>query len=244
MKPLELTGAIFGKLTALRPVQKDGVRLWLCKCTCGTSVPIAAGSLNAGQRTSCGRCPDQLVGKTFGLLTVLRRAPTMSSWSSESRSQPHTRYHCVCKCGTPRVVDGTKLVNGSTRSCGCIRKGTAYRSRLPPGEALRNSVISSYRSNARRKNLPYQLSDARASKLLTSTCFYCGAPPSRPAIRAGMRGQFLYNGIDRLDNRRGYTVKNSVPCCTLCNYKKGNQSADEFLTWVRKVATHSAGSGR
>lgn len=59
-----------------------------------------------------------------------------------------------------------------------------------------------------------------------------------------MRGQFLYNGIDRLDNRRGYTVKNSVPCCTLCNYKKGNQSADEFLTWVRKVATHSAGSGR
>jgi hypothetical protein len=33
---------------------------------------------------------------------------------------------------------------------------------------------------------------------------------------------------------------NVVPCCMLCNFKKGKQSYQDFLHWIRTVAAHTA----
>ena len=32
---------------------------------------------------------------------------------------------------------------------------------------------------------------------------------------------FVYNGIDRVDNSKGYTLNNILVCCYDCNTKKG-----------------------
>lgn len=55
-------------------------------------------------------------GEQFGLLTVLEKAEGKSK-SGE------LLWLCECQCGTRKVIVGTKLRNGRTKSCGC--KSTA-----------------------------------------------------------------------------------------------------------------------
>jgi hypothetical protein len=55
--------------------------------------------------------PHDLTGRTFGRLTVVRRA-----------DNGHKRIHweCRCTCGQVRVIMGESIKAGRTRSCGCL----------------------------------------------------------------------------------------------------------------------------
>lgn len=53
-----------------------------------------------------------LAGQKFSRLTALRLAP---------RRGRRVGWICKCDCGKQAVVDGTKLRNGHTRSCGCYK---------------------------------------------------------------------------------------------------------------------------
>ena len=37
----------------------------------------------------------------------------------------HTRYRCICDCGTERNVDATSLLSGRSKSCGCLARETS-----------------------------------------------------------------------------------------------------------------------
>lgn len=39
---------------------------------------------------------------------------------------------------------------------------------------------------------------------------------------------YRYNGIDRVDNNKGYEIENVVTCCTDCNKKKLKKTQEEF----------------
>lgn len=60
--------------------------------------------------------PLQLVGQTFGRLTVLERG--------EKRGNNYT-WVCECSCGGSAVVVGSTLMAGNTKSCGCLQKEVA-----------------------------------------------------------------------------------------------------------------------
>ena len=51
-----------------------------------------------------------------------------------------------------------------------------------------------------------------------------------------MNGDFIYNGIDRLDNNEGYLPSNVVTCCKICNRAKHSLTVVEFLEWVRDIS--------
>ena len=51
----------------------------------------------------------------------------------------------------------------------------------------------------------------------------------------GNNGDYIYNGIDRLDNSVGYTKENCVPCYKMCNYAKNKFTMEEFLIWINRV---------
>lgn len=51
-------------------------------------------------------------GQVFGRLTVLRRA--------ENTTKKGTRWYCQCECGNIKSILSDNLLNGSTRSCGCL----------------------------------------------------------------------------------------------------------------------------
>jgi hypothetical protein len=61
--PIDRTGKVFGRLTALRAVGRDkrGL-LWMCSCSCGTQKVIPGITLRRGGTRSCG-CLRRLVGQ-------------------------------------------------------------------------------------------------------------------------------------------------------------------------------------
>ena len=58
LQPNPIIGRVFGKLTVVRYQRNpDGGLHWLCKCVCGTKVPVENGSLRRGEIKSCGCTP-------------------------------------------------------------------------------------------------------------------------------------------------------------------------------------------
>lgn len=55
-----------------------------------------------------------LTGQRFGRLIVIKRDGTTRS--------KHTRWLCKCDCGNFTYVSRVSLKNGSTKSCGCLKK--------------------------------------------------------------------------------------------------------------------------
>lgn len=47
---------------------------------------------------------------------------------------------------------------------------------------------------------------------------------------------FIYQGIDRLDNQKGYEIENCIPCCYVCNKAKGNRNQKEFIEHCKVIS--------
>lgn len=54
-----------------------------------------------------------LIGRRFGRLVVV---------ASAGVSKRKSQWDCLCDCGGRKVVGGTMLVTGRTRSCGCLAR--------------------------------------------------------------------------------------------------------------------------
>src|SRR5690348_7016806 len=137
-------------------------------------------------------------------------------------------WRCQCDCGNVREVVGSALIGGRTRSCGCRRK-------LSEGQAAFNGLFGSYQKSAKKRNIRFELSRELFAEIIQKNCYYCDSAPSNRRSHERGNGALIYNGIDRIDNKIGYTKKNSVPCCAMCNKSKNNHTKDEFLFWIKKV---------
>lgn len=166
-----------------------------------------------------------LTGMQFGRLTAI---------ASVKLEKPHKRFwQCICSCGNTANVKSGYLLRGNTRSCGCLkREDLSNRRRKADGEEGFNQLILKYKYGARKRNLEYSLSNADAVRLFKSNCTYCGVTPQHGI---GRTTRFIYNGIDRRDNAVGYTVGNTVACCTACNFLKGSLSYSAFVERVSAV---------
>jgi hypothetical protein len=182
-----------------------------------------------------------LLGRRFGALRVVafagyRGTPTQ-----------HAHWTCVCDCGKPRGVRATRLLRGSVVSCApCAKASAAARGAetraFPGNEAAIRMVIATYKENARRRGLPFSLSDERMRGLLSGRCYYCDSPPSSVRTSKSRRASVTYNGIDRLNNAGGYTPENVVSCCMACNFAKREMSVEQFLEHIAKIFHHTRGA--
>lgn len=73
----DITGQVFGKLTALRFSHTDKFKksIWICKCACSRYTSIALNALTAKQRTSCGcktfkQGPEKVCRKCKNVLSI------------------------------------------------------------------------------------------------------------------------------------------------------------------------------
>jgi len=89
----------------------------------------------------------------------------------------------------------------------------------------------SYKKRA-EKNFPNEkmISEKEFNLLVEKDCYYCGE-----------KGP---NGIDRVDNLKGYIKGNCVPCCKHCNYVKGDLSIKDFNIWKNRFVAMQSLSNR
>lgn len=124
-KQIDLTGQYFGHLKVIERSAntKDGKAAWLCECKCGTRKVIAAHNLRNGATISCGcmraerlRMPKftDLTDKKFNFMRVIEY--------SGNTKHGEAAWLCECKCGTRKIIPGSKLRNGTTKSCGCMKR--------------------------------------------------------------------------------------------------------------------------
>jgi len=168
-----------------------------------------------------------LLGQVFGFLKV--RTNLGPRKRSDGRG---TRifWECLCICGKLTCVPTENLKTGNTISCGC-RQG-----QRPLQNSPLNRVYGNYRRNAKARGFSFGLTKEQFLHLVTGKCHWCGAEPANVCAMAF--DALKYNGVDRVDSTLGYTSKNCVPCCSLCNWMKKDLSKEEFLEHVRRISKH------
>ena len=147
-------------------------------------------------------------------------------------------YTFVCSCGKEKVLCGTDVSQGKTKSCGCNRKtyNSEAHKRLPSGQAALNNLYCAYRGGAKSRGLEFSLTIEEFSALTKEDCKYCGIEPTQIWTGTSKKcSPYTYNGVDRVQNEQGYTSCNTVPCCKVCNQAKHNMKLNDFIAWLDRV---------
>ena len=124
----DLTGTVFGKLTAIKRVGTDEYRnaVWECKCDCGNICYVSSHSLLSHLTRSCGCLHKEVINKMNSVdLTGRRFDKLVALRQTEQRSSArYVMWECKCDCGNIVVVSSRALISGNTKSCGCLKVQT------------------------------------------------------------------------------------------------------------------------
>ena len=97
-----------------------------------------------------------------------------------------------------------------------LKAMNAKRKQLP------SCKYSEYKTNAKRRDLEFNLTLEEFKTFWQKDCSYCGDP-------------IITVGIDRIDSNKGYILENTISCCKICNLMKNKYDADFFLSHCLKV---------
>ena len=142
-----------------------------------------------------------LTGQKFGRLTILKRM--------DKNKRGDYRWLCKCICGKEKIVIGSDLKSGNTKSCGCLRKEQT-RERFTTHGHLKDDTASktytSWESMIKRctnpNNKDYHHYGGRGIKVCQRWRKFenfledMGEPPTEK------------HSIDRIDNNLGYCKEN------------------------------------
>lgn len=176
-------------------------------------------------------------GNRYGKLVVLELFKIETLKSGKKRSL----WLCLCDCGKQCKIRASNLTCGITKSCGCLamenmNKFIQSHVKKPPGIRCRNYVYNSYKTGSKARKLQFELSIEEFERLTSLNCYYCGVNPSNIRKSEYGNGEFIYNGIDRVDNNKGYVIGNCVPCCYVCNFMKRALSLEIFVSQSIKIS--------
>lgn len=149
---IDITGQRFGNWTVIEkaPIRKGQGAYWKCQCDCGKIKEVTGESLRAGSSTSCGckrpklikeyytneridktiNLLDGFVGKRFGSWTVLSFDGEKTYKGSNGYTHRQRMWNCVCDCGNNGTVSETALINGKSKSCGCLKHKWVHDSKI------------------------------------------------------------------------------------------------------------------
>lgn len=103
------------------------------------------------------------------------------------------------------------------------------------GEASFNNLYHNYKNNAKNRGLIFDINKEELKKLTKQRCHYCNAEPSNICKERNGGGNYIYNGIDRVDNTIGYLISNCVSCCAICNIMKRHHTVEEFKEQILRI---------
>lgn len=187
-----------------------------------------------------GKAKD-MTGQIFGQLTFIEK--------TENKKDGSFIWKLICDCGNQTYSNVKTITSGGKQSCGClankIRKETASK------QGLANRKFSPIISSARKVWRHYKdgCDFETFFKLSQLPCHYCGRDPHRiynlgsngadyiPTTIQSEQGNFVYNGLDRIDSSKPHIPDNIIPCCWDCNDMKKDRSYEEFIKHINLIAS-------
>lgn len=124
-KLIDLSGKRFYNITVIdrsgTHISQNGKKFvtWNCVCDCGNKFVAIGNNIKRGKHKTCG-CQsftqryENLVGKTYGYLTVIEKTDI-------KRAKKGIYWKCRCSCGKEVVINGNDIRYGNTISCGCSK---------------------------------------------------------------------------------------------------------------------------
>lgn len=183
------------------------------------------------------------IGNKYGRWTVLKFSHIHATDKSETYL-----WLCRCDCGVERAVNINALRRGISTSCGCYNKEVVrfgdHHFKKPKGESSKLQLWHAYKRGAEERGLEYNLTLDEFGHITKQNCFYCGLEPKQVNRIPTLNGDYVYNGIDRIDSNIGYTKENCVPCCKRCNYAKRDATQEEFFEWISRLIEFQRASVR
>lgn len=167
----------------------------------------------------------------YGKLIVLSRA-TNDKFNN-------AKWNCKCDCGKKKQINGASLRLGRTKSCGCIGGGVKRS-----GNTALLRYYNSYVFGAKHRNIIFELDIRDFIDITSSPCFFCDELPNnkhyayhRTRYSKGKQSDEAYagNGIDRLNNTKGYIRTNVVACCSICNKMKSDLPIKIFKNKINQI---------
>ena len=144
-------------------------------------------------------------------------------------------YKLKCKtCGTVFTKRKDAIVYMPDK----IRCPKCYKNRHGVLSVLEYDMLTHYKSNARQRNIKWNLTDEQFKNLITQNCHYCGAEPHFRKTTTYKQNKEKVNGIDRINSLDYYHIKNVVPCCMKCNKMKMDLSEKDFRQHIAKIYNH------
>lgn len=250
MQKKNIIGEKFEKLTVISPAPnippKNGegrsFTAWNCQCECGNIIVVRTATLVSKQQKSCG-CHISTSGIAIKIGEKFNKLTTVSYEKGY--------WNCQCECGTKTFVLTHHLISKNTQSCGCLRSNEAKNNIK---KAIKTRTIYDPKiSSARKLWRQYKYNDKKCTltfdewfKLSQDNCYYCGIQPfnnynyflkrKNASQDAKDNGNFIYNGIDRVNSNLPHTLNNCVTCCYTCNKAKSDRNIDDFYKYIKNLS--------
>ena len=196
----ELTGVRFGRLIAVAPTNQrstNNAAIWQCLCDCGSLILVPSGNLLRGNTKSCGclAWKKELRGLRFGSLVVIEPI--------EKRNRGRVMWRCLCDCGCLCIVASSRLINGDTKSCGCLKH------RKGPDNPCWDSTITNEEREQARKHPAYKEWRLGVYARDGFICQRCGQD------RAQLRAHHIESYSDNPELRTA--LINGITLCSKCH---------------------------
>lgn len=106
------------------------------------------------------------------------------------------------------------------------------------------NLYHKYKTNAKFRKMAFKLTKEQFRKLTSSKCFYCGILPNYLFNPLSYKGKpiskksYIYNGVDRINPKKGYIISNCVSCCSICNKMKSTLDLNVFQEKIKEIYQH------
>lgn len=165
-------------------------------------------------------------GSIINNIKILKRIYHATIFSkTENRDKIIYKYKVRClKCN--KIFTRHKNSINNKLTCFCQKV-------LPNNAAAINSIYKEYKDGAKYRKLNFDINIELFSKLIKKNCSYCNCTPK--TVKKTSTYNFKYNGIDRINNKKGYTKNNVTTCCIDCNKAKWMLTKNEFKKLITNI---------
>lgn len=175
------------------------------------------------------------IGEKFYNLTVIDNKDLYIDRPSGRR----TAVLCKCVCGKEKLLELKNFTSKDpkyrAKSCGCNSYYPGQSKHALRGDhpnKINWELWRHYKTNAVKRNLEFELTREKFIELINQNCYYCGTSPE---LRKRNDVEFYANGVDRIDSSIGYTDKNCIPACKICNNMKWHFTKEDFFKQVKLI---------